>query len=184
MGESPETDDPPGVNRILLVGMMGAGKTTTGKALAGLLGFGYFDSDRMIEQDTGKTVVELWAAGGEKGFRAEESRVLSAAVRRDRAIISVAGGALLDPENRRLVREAGTVVWLRARPDTLARRVGSGEGRPLLEGDPAAAIARLEPVRRPYYDKVADVVVDVDDLSPSEVVDRILGSVGTTRRGA
>jgi shikimate kinase len=86
----------------------------------------------------------------------------------------VAGGAVLDPGNRDLLRRSGTVVWLRARPDTLARRVGDGAGRPLLGADPAGALARLDEARRPHYAEVAHAVVDVDDLDPDAVVDAVV----------
>ena len=86
----------------------------------------------------------------------------------------MAGGAVLDPDNRRALRESGTVVWLRARVDTLAERVGSGAGRPLLGHDPPAALARLDAERRPLYEELAGVVVDVDELSPNQVVERIV----------
>jgi shikimate kinase len=92
-------------------------------------------------------------------------------------VVAVAGGAVLDPDNRRRLRQAGTVVWLRARIRTLAERVGAGEGRPLLGKDPAAALTRLYTERRPLYAQVADLVVDVDRLTPEEAVEQILGSL-------
>ncbi len=85
---------------------------------------------------------------------------------------------MLASDNRRLLVDSGTVVWLRARPDTNARRVGDGAARPLLGHDPAGAMTRLFAERAPFYGEVADLVVDVDDLSPEEVVARILQFVG------
>ena len=92
-------------------------------------------------------------------------------------VIAVAGGAVLDPVNRQRIADAGTVVWLRAAVATLAFRVGDGEGRPLLGGDPAGNLARLDAERRPLYSELADVVVDVDDLAPDAVVDAIVTGV-------
>jgi shikimate kinase len=164
--------------RILLVGMMGAGKTTTGQLLAEHLGWDYRDSDADVEAATGLTVPELFARDGEAAFRRAEAAVLADACAAPApSVVSVAGGAVLSPENRRLVTASGTVVWLRARPDTLAGRVGDGAGRPLLETDPAHAMVRLNDVRAPLYAEVADLVIDVDELRPDDVVQRILGSL-------
>lgn len=155
--------------------MMGAGKTTTGRILADRLGWPYLDSDDEIERSTGRTVPEIWKQDGEPAFRREESRVLEeACTRPGAAVVSVAGGAVLDPENRAAIRRCGLTVWLRADVSTLAVRVGTGAGRPLLEGGPAAALARLSEARAPVYAELADLVFDVDRMSPPQVVDRIV----------
>ena len=164
--------------KVLLIGMMGAGKTTTGRLLAERLGWPYLDSDDEIERQTGRTVPEIWRQDGEPAFRAEESRVLAEACALDgSAVISVAGGAVLDLENRALIRGSGLTVWLRAEVNTLARRVGSGAGRPLLEGGPAAALSRLSAQRAPVYAELADLVFDVDRMSPAQVVAAIVDAL-------
>jgi len=165
--------------RILLVGMMGAGKSTTGRLVATALGWRYCDSDADVEADTGLTVPELFARDGEDAFRRAEALVLARAC--DAAlpsVVSVAGGAVLGAENRTRIKAAGTVVWLRARPETLAVRVGDGAGRPLLGDDPGEAMVRLSTVRAPFYEELADLVIDVDALTPAEVAERILAAVG------
>jgi shikimate kinase len=160
---------------VLLIGMMGAGKTTTGRLLADRRGWPYLDSDDEIERLTGRTVPQIWKEDGEPAFRREETRVLHDACHRPGpAVVSVAGGAVLDSENRAVIRRCGLSVWLRADVSTLALRVGTGAGRPLLEGGPAAALARLSEQRAPLYAELADLVFDVDRMAPPQVVDRIV----------
>ena len=98
-------------------------------------------------------------------------------------VVSAAGGVVLSSDNRSLLTRSGTVVWLRADPHLLTRRVGKGEGRPLLDDDPAAKIAELYAVRRPLYESVAEVTVDVDGCSPSQVVERILADPAVSGGG-
>jgi shikimate kinase len=164
--------------------MMGAGKSTSGRLLSSRLGWPYLDSDDEIERKTGLTVPEIWRASGEAAFRAEETKVLAAACTSDGpAVVSVAGGAVLAPENRGLIRASGLVVWLKADVATLVKRVGSGEGRPLLSEGPAEAMTTLWEERAPIYAELADLVLDVDHLSPPEVVERIVEALGAERDG-
>jgi shikimate kinase len=168
---------------ILLVGMMGAGKTTTGRLVADRLGWGYRDSDADVEAMTGLTVPELFARDGEAAFRKAEATVLADACGEARhTVISVAGGAVLDPSNRALIGRSGSVVWLRARPETLGARVGDGAGRPLLGDDPTEAMRRLLAERAPFYEELADIVIDVDGLEAAEVAERILYAVPAAAR--
>ena len=165
--------------RILLVGMMGAGKTTTGRLLAAALGWRYCDSDADVEADTGLTVPELFARDGEAAFRQAEATVLARACADPlSSVVSVAGGAVLSADNRARIAASGTVVWLRARPETLGARVGDGAGRPLLGNDPTEAMVRLSAERAPFYEELAHLVVDVDDLAPDQVAEHILAALG------
>jgi len=157
---------------VLLVGMMGAGKSTVASLLAGWLGWPMVDTDTVVEQRAGTTVADIFATDGEGTFRLAESKVI--AELRDMAlplVVSVGGGAVLREHNRHALRAAGTVVWLRAAPATLAARVGQGAGRPVLVSsglEPREALEKLVAERRSYYEETADVVVDVDDLSSEE----------------
>lgn len=165
-------------SRVLLIGMMGAGKTTTGRLLAERLEWPYLDTDDEIERRCGRTVPEIWRDDGEPAFRAEEARVLASACASDGPmVISVAGGAVLDPANRALIRAAGLVAWLRADVATLSSRLGSGSGRPLLARGPAEALARLSAERAPLYSELADLTFDVDRMSPPQVVEAVAEAV-------
>ncbi|HET9731734.1 MAG TPA: shikimate kinase [Acidimicrobiales bacterium] len=170
--------------KVLLVGMMGAGKTTVGRLLAERLGWPYLDSDDDVERRTGRTIPEIWSQGGEAAFRREEAVVVKQVCDRPGpAVVSVAGGAVLDPANRAAIRDSGgLVVWLRAGVPTLAARVGGGEGRPLLRAGPAEALSRLSEQRAPVYAELADEVFDVDRLSPVQVCDLVVAALGD--RGA
>lgn len=166
---------------VVLVGMMGTGKTTVGRSLAERLGRPFLDSDEMVEARTGHTVAELFEASGESGFRAEESAALAAGLADPTpAVLAAAGGAVLDPTNRRLIRQAaadgGLVVWLHTEVAVLARRVATGTHRPLLGDDPAADLARLAAVREPLYTEVADLALE-SDQTPDALVDRLVAEV-------
>ena len=174
-----------GVERVLLVGMMGAGKTSVGRALGQRLGWPYLDSDEEVRRRTGRTVPELFAERGEATFRAEESAVLAEACSSIHPlVVSVAGGAVLEEANRRLIAASGMVVWLRASLATLTQRVGDGRTRPLLGDDPGAALAGLYPQRVRLYESLADLVVDVDGVPVDRVVARVAAALrDQTRTG-
>lgn len=166
-----------GPRRLLLIGMMGAGKSLAGQLVAARLGWPWSDSDLQIQRRTGQTVAQIFATQGEAAFRAEEARVLAEAVTGDEpAVVSVAGGAVLSADNRRLLRAAGVVVWLRAELTTLVARTANGDHRPLLEGDRLSRLGLLYAERRPHYEALADAVIDVDDLAPGEVADRVVAA--------
>ncbi len=161
---------------VVLVGMMGVGKTTVGRLLANRLQRPLFDSDRMIEQRTGRTVREIFETDGEAAFRVLETDALSEALdSKPPAVIAAAGGVVLSPTNRAaLTTDASYVVWLSARVEVLAGRVRSGAHRPLLADDPEAVLRRLDEVREPLYHEVADGIVSVDGRSPNEVAQAVL----------
>jgi shikimate kinase len=163
---------------IVLVGMMGSGKTTVGSLLARRLGRQLIDSDSQVEDRTGRTVREIFETDGEPAFRTLETEALAVALASEPpAVIAAAGGVVLDPVNRSRIAEAGEVVWLHADPATLSERTRSGGHRPLLAEDPEGTLARLAEERRPLYADVADHEVDVADCGPEEAVERILEAV-------
>jgi shikimate kinase len=162
---------------LVLVGLMGAGKTTVGERCADRLARPFVDTDDVVEAMARRTVQELFAEGGEATFRAlERDAVRDAIASPAAAVIACGGGAVLDPENRRRLREAGVVVWLRAAPAVLAERVDAdGVERPLLTSRSAVtALERLAVVRAGAYEAVADAVVDTDGRTVDQVADAVL----------
>lgn len=158
----------------MLIGMMGAGKTTTGRLVAGLLARRFHDSDEEVLSKTGMTIPEIFRLHGEAAFRAEERVVLASALTSGvPSVIAVAGGAVFDPDSRRRMRSGGVIIWLRATPYTLGLRVRTGAGRPLLDSDPAGTLYRLDAFRRPLYQALADESVDVDGKSPGALAERV-----------
>jgi shikimate kinase len=164
--------------RILLIGMMGVGKTTVGRALATRLGWTYLDSDEQVLAATGQTVKEISTDDGpETLHRFEDEALVVALARPTSCVIGVAGGALLVESNRTLLKREPHVVWLQATLETLAERIGMTGTRPYFDGDPEATLSDLYEVRRSLYAEVADVTIEVDNLTPEEVVERILAAV-------
>jgi shikimate kinase len=162
---------------LVLVGLMGAGKTTVGERCAERLGRPFVDTDDVVEAVARRSVREIFAEAGESTFRQlERDAVRDATAAPSPIVLACGGGAVLDPENRRHLREAGTVVWLRAVPAVLAERVGAdGVERPLLAPRGAVAtLERLAVVRAAAYEAVADVTVDTDGRTIDEVADAVL----------
>ncbi|MHB1138964.1 MAG: shikimate kinase [Microthrixaceae bacterium] len=162
----------PGVP-LVLVGLMGAGKSTVGRLVADALGRELVDVDVAIEARTGRTVRELWEDGGEAAYRGlERATVLDSLTRAD-VVVAAPGGVVLDPEVRAAL-EPARVVWLRADPEVLGARVRAGDHRPLLGPDPAADLADMSQARAGLYASVADLVVDSDAAGPGATASRIL----------
>jgi shikimate kinase len=161
---------------VVLVGLMGVGKSTVARSLGQRLGRPVVDSDAVIESQTGRTVRQIFEADGEEAFRTLETAALVDALASDvPLVIAAAGGAVLRAENRAALRASGAkVVWLSADVDTLVVRVRNGEHRPALDGDPAGTLRSMYETREPLYREVADVVVSVDGRSVSDVVEAIL----------
>ncbi len=137
--------------RVYLSGPMGAGKSTLAREVASLLGLRSFDLDARIEARAGKTIAAIFEEDGEAAFRKLERATALALTREDDVVVALGGGTVIDPEVRRALSRSGTIVTLMAPPRELARRVGAGEGRPLLGGDPEASLRRLLEARAAAY---------------------------------
>jgi shikimate kinase len=174
----------PATPRVLLIGLMGTGKSTVGRRLADRLGAPFLDNDELVRSATGADRDELLRQQGEDALRAAESAALAAVLDAPAPVVAnVAAGVVADPADRGRLRDTdATVVWLRARPETLAERAARdpGPARPWLDQDPVGVFTTMMRDRAGWYDEVADHVVDVDDLAPDEVVERILPQVGPT----
>jgi shikimate kinase len=160
---------------IWLVGMMGAGKSSVAAELGARLGLPVFDTDALVEAEAGMRIPEIFAREGEAGFRARERRAIAVLAGRA-AVVALGGGAIAQAAVAEELAAGGTIVYLRARPETLAERVGSAASRPLLAGLDAggrrAKLAALLADRRCSYER-ADRVVDTDERSVREVADAV-----------
>jgi shikimate kinase len=165
---------------VVLVGLMGVGKSTVGARLSEVLGWPLVDSDEQVEAATGRTVREIFESDGEPAFRALEARALADALDAPGpSVIAAAGGVVLAEENRRRLKAPQVrVVWLRAAASTVTARAAEGVHRPLLADDPAGVLARMAVEREPLYREVADHVVDVDGHSVEEVTSAVLEVIG------
>jgi len=159
---------------LYLVGMMGSGKTSTGRPLAKRLGYGFVDADAVIEQAAGCSIPEIFERDGEAGFRSLENQVLSAISKRHSLVVATGGGVVTQPENWGLLH-SGIVIWLDVVPDQLLHRLNADSTvRPLLQTtDPEAALNALLNERRPLYSE-ADLTVVINDETPEAVADGIL----------
>lgn len=160
---------------LVLIGLMGAGKTTVGLECARRLQRPFVDTDELVTSSSALSVEGIFATWGEPRFRElEREAVANVSASPEPLVVACGGGTVLDPENRRALRSTGLVVWLRAPTATLVERVGDGSARPLLRDDPAGALARLERLREPAYEAAAHAKVDTDGLGIVAVADAVL----------
>ena len=163
---------------IFLTGFMGCGKTTIGKAMKKRLHIPYYDTDEMIESETGLTIPEIFKDKGEEYFRDLETEILSKFKDLRPGVVSCGGGLVLRPENVTLMKSLGTIVFLTATPESILDRVMRAENRPLLEGRKTVEdITKLLSSRLPAYESAADIVIPTDDHSPDYIIDEILSQI-------
>lgn len=167
---------------VFLIGSMGAGKSTIGRHLAELLRKKFLDSDHEIERRTGASIALIFEIEGEAGFRRRETAVIDELTRATDVVLATGGGAVLDEDNRRALRDRGIVVYLHAPVDILAQRTHRDRSRPLLQtGDRRAKLEEILKTREPIYREAADLVITTDNRSPMSVAHEIADKLKTLR---
>jgi shikimate kinase len=163
-------------SNVILVGPMGAGKSTIGRLLASDLRLEFKDTDKEIEERSGVDIPWIFDMEGEAGFRNRETAVLSELVKLSQILLATGGGVILKPENRRMMSSNGRVVYLRASINEQVRRTSRDKKRPLLQNDdPRQVLTDLMDEREPLYLEVADYVVETDRRSPKSVAEELSG---------
>ena len=164
---------------VILVGMMGSGKTTVGRLVAERTGREFIDLDEMIEQQVGKRIAQIFEEVGEEGFRELETQTLREIAGATHAVIATGGGLVIKAENRRILQDLGIVVWLDAPPDELLKRIGNDESRPMLHGqNPMKRLERLLSERRGFYADASNIHLDTTELTPEEIAERVSLELG------
>ncbi|MFN8759369.1 MAG: shikimate kinase [Tagaea sp.] len=162
---------------IVMVGLMGAGKSAIGKRLAQALGLGFIDADKEIEEAAGCTIPEIFARFGEPAFRDGERRVIARLLEGPVCVLATGGGAFMDETTRARIKAGGLSIWLRADLDTLVRRTARRNNRPLLNaGDPRAILGDLMTKRYPIYAQ-ADLTVDSLEAPPETTTQRVIDAL-------
>jgi len=163
---------------VLLVGLMGAGKTSVGRLVAERLGWRYLDNDELLREQTGRDGATLLAEQGSAALRAAEVDCLHAALLDPTpAVVGVAGGVVLDPSARAMLADGGLVVWLRAPAGLLAERIAGDATRARLGDDPKGKLLRLAAEREPHYAALADLVVEVAGRSVEQLARAVVAAV-------
>jgi shikimate kinase len=160
---------------IILIGFMGAGKTSVGQLVARALGREFVDTDLLVQRQARMDINEIFQHEGEEGFRRREAAAIDRAIAIPGRVVAVGGGAVLSAENRTALKQAGLLVYLRATPETLAGRLVGATDRPLLDsGDRVGRIRDLLVARGPIYETAGDLVVDTDRQSPEQSAGEVL----------
>ena len=167
---------------IILIGFMGAGKTTVGKRVAKLLDFSFIDTDSEIEDDQGCSIDEIFKYGGEECFRDIESRLLKNFKNVKNSVIATGGGIVLRNENREIIKNMGKRVYLKVNKDVLLRRLSNDRSRPLLRGkDPEIVLTEMLKERSLLYEQ-AECIINVDKTPPKETANLIIQKLFNDRK--
>jgi shikimate kinase len=169
-----------GTRSVVLVGMMGAGKSSIGRRLAGRLGIAFADADNEIETAHRMTIADIFSTYGEPYFRAGETRVIARLLEGGPQVLATGGGAFMNPDTRRAIGARGISVWLKAEFDVLMRRIKRRQDRPLLRtDDPAETLRALMAERYPVYAQ-ADVTIQSREVPHEKIVDEIVDALAAT----
>lgn len=164
---------------LFLVGLMGAGKTTIGKALARRLDYRFVDSDHEVEARTGVSIPTIFEIEGEEGFRRREAQVLAEISRLAGQVVATGGGAVLRAENRQILRASGVVIYLHVPLPTLYERTRHDRKRPLLQvNDPRQKLRELHTQRDPLYREIADLVITGSRITAQAVQQLLVREMG------
>lgn len=173
-----------GDRSLVLVGLMGAGKSSVGRRLAARIGFDFVDADTEIEKAAGASIPEIFASHGEAAFRDGERKVIARLLEQPRIVLATGGGAYMNPETRARIRTRGLSIWLNAELDVLVKRCGRRGNRPLLQnGDLRGTLQRLMRERYPVYAE-ADITVVSGDGPHEAVVEQIIAQLPSAYRVA
>lgn len=166
-------------NNFILIGPMGAGKSTIGRLLAKELRLPFKDADKEIELRTGASIPLIFDVEGEEGFRERERLVITELAREDGLVLATGGGAVLNADNRQAMREGGLVIYLRTSVEQQLARTSRDRNRPLLRtANPGEVLAKLMQARDPLYREVADLLIETDERPPRTVVQQIMNYIG------
>lgn len=160
---------------IVLIGMMGSGKTTVGKLLAEAIGLTFVDTDQLLENKTERKITEIFAQDGEQKFRTLEAEVIDEVTDKVGQVIATGGGVVLREENIKKLGKKGTIIFLHASPETLMERLRDDETRPLLQcQEPENKLKEILKFRLPFYRKASRLEIDTNSMKPEEIVHKLI----------